>query len=53
MYYLVFEMANTFRFEGEQKRERERSLIKNQECELRLFAIVQYASASKHCDKAH
>ena len=43
MYYLVFKMANTFYFEGEQK-EREHSLIKNQECEFCLFAIVQYAS---------
>ena len=48
MYYLVFKMTNTFHFEGEQKRERASS-DKNEECEYRLFAIVQYASDSTAC----
>ena len=41
-------MTNTFHFEGEQKRERAFS-DKNEECEYRLFAIVQYASDSTAC----
>ena len=41
-------MTNTFHFEGEQKRERAFS-DKNEECEYRLFAIVQYPSDSTAC----
>ena len=46
MYYLVFKMANTLHFVGEQKKER---TFSDKKLRVRtLFAIVQYTSVRKN-----